>query len=74
MAEVYTGLMQAVGASKKVFEWIDRKPKILNEGTLIPESLEGRIEFKNVNFSYPSRPTSSVLKARDIRNILSRFY
>jgi len=55
--------MQAVGASEKVFEFIDRKPKIsLDSGILTADRLRGRIEFKNVQFSYPGRPDTVVLK------------
>jgi len=55
--------MQAVGASEKVFEYIDRKPEIaLDSGMLAPDRLCGRIEFKNVRFSYPGRPNTVVLK------------
>ncbi|KAJ8043209.1 ATP-binding cassette sub-family B member 9 [Holothuria leucospilota] len=62
IGNVYTGLMQAAGASAKVFELINREPKISNDGDKAPDQLTGRLEFKNVSFSYPSRPESSVLK------------
>ena len=58
---MYTGLMQAVGASEKVFEFIDREPKIANSGKLKPNNLDGRIEFRDVAFAYPSRPDTQVL-------------
>uniref|UniRef100_F1LHB6 ATP-binding cassette sub-family B member 9 n=1 Tax=Ascaris suum TaxID=6253 RepID=F1LHB6_ASCSU len=60
LGEVWNGFMQAVGASRKVFELIDRKPLVHNYGRIKPDStiskLEGKIEFKNVKFSYPIRP------------------
>ncbi|XP_066289459.1 ABC-type oligopeptide transporter ABCB9-like [Branchiostoma lanceolatum] len=59
---VYTGLMQAVGASEKVFEYIDRKPEVQNNGLLAPDKLEGHIEFKDVSFAYPARKDIPVLK------------
>ncbi|KAL4224077.1 ATP-binding cassette sub- B member 9 [Mactra antiquata] len=62
MGYVYTGLMQAVGASEKVFEYIDRKPSISHHGNVICDKIQGYIEFKNVCFSYPSRPDVQVLK------------
>ena len=62
ISDVYTGLMQAIGASQKVFEFIDRKPLIKPEGRILrPDKLEGRIEFRNVSFAYPTRPESLVL-------------
>ena len=33
-----------------------------NEGKIIPENLKGKIEFKNVTFSYPTKPDIDVLK------------
>ncbi|MGH0156734.1 UNVERIFIED_CONTAM: hypothetical protein FKN15_032067 [Acipenser sinensis] len=59
---VYTGLMQGVGAAEKVFEFIDRKPQLSSDGTLAPDTLKGLVEFKNVTFSYPTRPETQVLK------------
>ena len=54
--------MQAVGASSKVFEYIDREPHLSSDGRLAPATLDGRVEFKNVSFAYPSRPDTLVLK------------
>ncbi|ELT94942.1 hypothetical protein CAPTEDRAFT_6286 [Capitella teleta] len=59
---VYSGLMESVGASEKVFEFIDRKPVIRHNGKLKPATLKGHLEFKDVVFSYPSRPETEVLK------------
>ena len=33
-----------------------------NEGKIIPDNLKGKIEFKNVTFSYPTKPEIEVLK------------
>lgn len=54
--------MQGVGAAEKVFEFIDRQPTMLNDGTLAPSQLEGKLEFKNVTFAYRTRPSSQVLQ------------
>ncbi|CAI9556103.1 unnamed protein product, partial [Staurois parvus] len=62
IGSVYGGLMQGVGAAEKVFEFIDRKPKMVNDGTLAPEHLEGKVEFQNITFSYPTRSRAQVLK------------
>lgn len=66
---VYTGLMKAVGAADKVFEYILRKPKRPEWGTYIPPkgSFEGNIELKNVVLSYPSRPDRKVLNGLNIK-------
>lgn len=48
----YPEVKKAIGASKKIFEYLDRKPEVPPEGTLAPENFEGHIQFKNVRFSY----------------------
>lgn len=62
MNDVFTGLMKASGASVQLFEYIDRIPKIANEGTLKTDDFQGLIEFKNVSFSFPNRKDMKVLK------------
>ncbi|KAM8960739.1 ABC-type oligopeptide transporter ABCB9 [Pelodytes ibericus] len=62
VGSVYGGLMQGVGAAEKVFEFIDRKPKMANDGSLAPDHLEGTVEFRNITFAYPTRPATQVLK------------
>lgn len=62
IGDVYTGLIDAVGAAEKVFQYIDRKPEITNDGCLAPAEFSGNVEFRNVSFAYPSRPDSYVLK------------
>jgi ATP-binding cassette subfamily B (MDR/TAP) protein 9 len=60
---VFSGLMESVGASRKVFEYINRKPTIKYEGT-IETPIRGEVQFDNVCFSYPTRSTTEVLKVR----------
>ncbi|XP_075424407.1 ABC-type oligopeptide transporter ABCB9 isoform X2 [Ascaphus truei] len=62
IGSVYGGLMQGVGAAEKVFEFIDRQPKIVNDGALAPDNLEGKVEFRNITFTYPTRPAAQVLQ------------
>ncbi|KAK9523293.1 hypothetical protein VZT92_019695 [Zoarces viviparus] len=62
IASVYTGLMQGVGAAEKVFEYLDRKPKHLAEGTEAPDTCAGVVEFKDITFAYPTRPDIDILK------------
>lgn len=48
----------ACGAAYKIFSTIDRIPPIDvdNEGGIKPATVVGEIEFKNVQFKYPTRP------------------
>lgn len=61
IGDIYTGLLEAVGASEKVFELIDQKPKIQNNGIVNPSEVLGEVRFENVSFAYPTRPNILVL-------------
>ncbi|KAL0480917.1 ATP-binding cassette, subfamily B (MDR/TAP), member ABCB1 [Acrasis kona] len=39
-----------------------RKPAIPFKGGIVPETVVGCLEFKNITFSYPSRPNVTVMK------------
>lgn len=58
----YPQVKKAIGASEKIFEYLDRKPQVPPDGTLAPENLQGRIQFKNVTFSYNGSEKNLVLK------------
>uniref|UniRef100_A0A8D2L5F1 Transporter 1, ATP binding cassette subfamily B member n=1 Tax=Varanus komodoensis TaxID=61221 RepID=A0A8D2L5F1_VARKO len=62
LLSLYPNVRKAVGSSEKVFEYIDRTPKIQSTGTLAPENLRGHVVVKDVSFSYPDRDNSLVLK------------
>lgn len=53
--------MEGVGASRKVFEYLSRKPKILNDGTAKPK-VNGKMEFLDVSFSYETRRNNPALQ------------
>ncbi|XP_011729426.2 ATP-binding cassette sub-family B member 5 [Macaca nemestrina] len=59
----------ARGAAFNIFQVIDKKPSIDNFSTAgcKPESIEGTVEFKNVSFHYPSRPSIKILKGLNLR-------
>nr|XP_012303158.1 ATP-binding cassette sub-family B member 5 isoform X1 [Aotus nancymaae] len=61
--------MMARGAAFNIFQVIDKKPSIDNFSTAgyKPESIEGTVEFKNVSFNYPSRPSIKILKGLNLR-------
>ena len=56
----YFGAAQS--AAYKIFELIDRTPEIdsMSEDGHRPDKFQGKIEFKNVSFFYPSRPDLQV--------------
>lgn len=61
--------MQAIGASTRMFELLDRKPAIplrrpcteQEEKGDKEKGLEGHVALESVSFAYPSRPDVSVL-------------
>ncbi|KAK4300115.1 hypothetical protein Pmani_027666 [Petrolisthes manimaculis] len=60
----YSELNKGLGASVRLFQLIDRRPRIPNHGGLqLPlDTLKGDIEFRNITFSYPSRPEATIFK------------
>eukprot|EP00943_MAST-04B_sp_MAST-4B-sp1_P001848 g1848.t1 len=71
----YTNLIKSFGAGKKVFEYLDRRPRCKRPNTMknLPQQTKalsslstcstnvGNIYFKNVKFAYPSRPEAVIL-------------
>lgn len=57
----YPEVKKAIGASEKIFEYLDRKPKVPPAGSLTPRNLEGHIQFKKVTFSYSGRTDEETL-------------
>ncbi len=63
LTSVYTGLMNAAGASEKVFEYLDITPSMQITRSYEPDTtIQGGIEFKNVDFAYPTRIDVPILK------------
>eukprot|EP00434_Breviolum_minutum_P031975 symbB.v1.2.028277.t1/scaffold2974.1/size67673/2 len=69
----YRQLMQAIGSSRKVFEYAEMPPST----TMVPtnqtamkrvplEDFKGSVTFRNVSFSYASRPDEPVLRGIDL--------
>uniref|UniRef100_A0A1I7T770 ABC transporter domain-containing protein n=1 Tax=Caenorhabditis tropicalis TaxID=1561998 RepID=A0A1I7T770_9PELO len=61
LSYVMSGLMEAVGASRKVFNLMNRKPQFELDGVKKPH-VNGNITFSHVGFTYPTRPNNPVLK------------
>ncbi|KAE8574185.1 hypothetical protein XENTR_v10024954 [Xenopus tropicalis] len=56
LVHMLSEITHAAGAAEKVFQYLDREPQVSASGCLCPGTLQGRFEFSNVTFSYPSRP------------------
>jgi ABC-type multidrug transport system fused ATPase/permease subunit len=61
LGSLWGDMMAGIGASERVFEILERTSPITDEGQTLPK-LQGRIEYKNVQFSYPSRQDIQVLQ------------
>ncbi|KAI7878443.1 p-glycoprotein [Lichtheimia hyalospora FSU 10163] len=59
----------ARGAAYRIFKTIDRIPliDIDSDAGIKPEKIMGDIEFRNVNFAYPTRPDIPILKDLSIK-------
>lgn len=55
-------ITHSAGAASKVFQYLDRIPQVSTSGSLCPDNLVGNFEFKNVTFSYSSRPDTPALQ------------
>jgi ATP-binding cassette subfamily B protein len=62
LAQVWANLQRAGGATERIFELLATDPTIQDapDARALPD-VQGRLEFKNVNFSYPTRPDEQVL-------------
>lgn len=61
LGDIYSSLQRSIGASERILEILDEP----DETTQSTEKLKltGSVEFKNVFFSYPTRPDFEVLKS-----------
>ncbi|KAK7192135.1 multidrug-resistance transporter mdr2 [Paraphaeosphaeria sporulosa] len=55
-------MMKGVGAASRLFELQDRNPTLSPTKGFPVKSARGPIEFKNVTFSYPTRPAVNIFK------------
>jgi ABC-type multidrug transport system fused ATPase/permease subunit len=62
IAEQYSQLQKAVGATERVMEILDETPEDVNENDKHAGiKLKGDVEFQEIVFAYPSRPEINVL-------------
>ncbi len=63
--ELYANIQRALGASERVLEILDEKQEdvdLSEHGKEIQQPIKGAIAFRNVGFSYPTRPDIKTLK------------
>ncbi|CCK70539.1 ATP-binding cassette permease MDL2 KNAG_0E02800 [Huiozyma naganishii CBS 8797] len=59
----FSEIMQGAGAASRIFELTDLKPRINpTRGSKFIPAKGGEIEFKNVSFNYPTRPTVPIFR------------
>ncbi|KAH1132372.1 hypothetical protein AAZX31_05G018800 [Glycine max] len=63
LSGLYTVVMKAAGASRRVFQLLDRTSSMPKSGDKCPlGDQDGEVELDDVWFAYPSRPSHPVLK------------
>lgn len=61
LSNFYNNLLSSMAATERIFDILDRNPSVISRNNKVLESVNGSIEFKNLNFSYTPN-TEPVLK------------
>ena len=56
LSDLFSSLMNAVGASDRIFQIFDRVSTIANQGGELLDTYRGVLQLKDVSFAYPTRP------------------
>jgi len=69
LSGLYTTAMKAAGASRRVFQILDRTSTMPKSGNKCPlqDQDDGEVELDDVWFAYPSRPNNMVLQGVNLR-------
>jgi ABC-type multidrug transport system fused ATPase/permease subunit len=66
IGDFYTQILRAIGASERIVEMLGMESEVkLKDKNTQHLELEGNIQYKNVQFSYPTRDDVEVLKGLD---------
>ncbi len=72
MGDLYAQVQKTIGASERILDILEETPEVdvVNPPAVLSIPVEGNIAFRNVHFSYPSRPDVEVLKgiSLDVRS------
>lgn len=70
LSQTYFDILRALGVAERVQHLVHRKPLFTSSGHVptasVIDNVRGHIEFKNVDFTYPSRPNKAVLNNLDL--------
>jgi len=67
LISIFPQFMEAIGASGRIFELLDRVPAVNYDGGYIaPNGIEGHIQFQDVHFHYPSRPKVKIMNGLSV--------
>jgi ATP-binding cassette subfamily B protein len=63
LTEIWGSLLQAAGATERLTELLDTRPRITKpeNPAALPATTRGSARFENVRFHYPSRPSQAAL-------------
>jgi ATP-binding cassette, subfamily B, bacterial len=59
LGDIYTGIQRSIGASERILEILDQPSERADSNVNL--KLDGKVEFRNVSFSYPTRKDFVVL-------------
>ncbi len=65
VSDLWADFMRAAGASERVFELLDRTPRLLPGQQTLPR-VEGAVAMTDVTFAYPTRPDVDVLRGLNL--------
>ena len=60
IADLFSQIAKAVGATERLMEILDTETEVTKEAE-VARKIEGAVSFKDVSFSYPTRPDTAVL-------------
>ena len=67
LSSLYSDFAKAIGASRRVFELMDREPEIHRQtGAKRLSPVRGQVRLDGVHFAYPTRPDAPVLQGLDL--------